>query len=142
MQNTDKDDVLLPPWASGMAHGDYLMVGAMLPTRDGRRMGNAVVVSAEWKGVSIAHIKTDAGTDVTLTERELTEQFWPPTWVRKTVSNPARSTGGQDEAVLSIADSLKRLADHLAPADAAINGNFLERLEGVLYGVLNHYRRG
>lgn len=141
MQNTDKDDVLLPPWASGMAHGEYLVVGAMLPTRDGRRIGNAVVVSIEWE-TFLCHIKTDAGTDVTLTEQELEEQFWPPTWVRKTIDSPARSAGGQDEAVLSIADSLKRIADHLAPADAAINGNFLERLEGVLYGVLNHYRRG
>jgi hypothetical protein len=37
-------DELLPDWAVSRANGDYLAIGACLPTRDGRRIGNATVI--------------------------------------------------------------------------------------------------
>jgi hypothetical protein len=128
MQNHESDDVLLPPWASGMAHGNYLAVGAMLPTRDGRRMGNAIVEGVDAVAVSIM---TDAGTKVRMTAIELAEQFWPPTWIRK--KDLAKDQRGavpfaQAHAMLSIADSLKRIADVVDPADGQGDSAPLTRL--------------
>lgn len=73
-----------PEWAAGRAAG-YADIGAVLPTRDGRRCGNAIVVSiAETEGgiPVFATIITDAGNTMKLSAAELEELFWPPVWKR------------------------------------------------------------
>lgn len=230
-QNHELDDVLMPPWASGMAHGVYITVGAMLPTRDGRRMGNAVVKSIRrQRSFWVADVMTDAGNIVTMTENELREQFWPPTWLRKLDPPPSpaepsreqlevvlseigafcsargktaqetiidfirRSTidtsevpetgeeffkraglrvptgksgdGGQhfiattfpkewqasdrdlidrvlklDQGIASVAESLKRIADVVDPADKSTRGTFLDRFEHLLVNFLSNWLR-
>jgi len=79
-------EVPLPEWAVGHADGQYVL-GAQLPTRDGRRMGNAHIIStlspanqceAEFNQFTIL---TDAGTEMVMNGRELAECFYPPQYV-------------------------------------------------------------
>lgn len=74
----------LPEWAVARAHGD-LVEGAQLPTRDGRRMGNAHIiriVPAPPAAPSLNYlILTDAGNTVVFSEGELREQFYPPEYI-------------------------------------------------------------
>lgn len=67
----------LPEWASAVSDGDYMIPLTQLCTRDGRRMGNAVVVSV----TTVAQIVTDMGTHLQLTEGELQELFHTPTFI-------------------------------------------------------------
>lgn len=173
-QNISSDDVLLPPWAECLAHGDYRIVGAMLPTRDGRKVGNATILKWETRAFDaepedgarssspylVAVLLTDAGNEVRMTERELMEQFWPPTWVRKVGhADQARQRRGfygatgqdsmnhhvvtpfeagterlvengddQGQAILSIAASLKRIADVVDPVDKS-RGDFFQQAD-------------
>ena len=81
-----------PDWAIGKASG-YMEVGAQLPTRDGRRVGNAVVLFLETRDIGgetleLAQAITDAGTEITFTLAELEGQFHPPTWVMKPEDAP------------------------------------------------------
>lgn len=77
----------LPHWAVGLA-SEYMEVGAVLPTRDGRAMGNATIVqivtdhehAAELGPIAIT--RTDAGNEMLLTRSELEEFFWPPRFVK------------------------------------------------------------
>ncbi len=79
----DNPDNQLPPWAGRAATGAYLEVGAILPTRDGRKIGNAVVIAA-WHGDgSKGRILTDAGSVLLLSLGELREFFHEPIFVRK-----------------------------------------------------------
>lgn len=74
----------LPPWAARPVSGGctYLELGAILPTRDGRRIGNATVVTS-WHGDGAkSRVVTDAGNVATLTVGELREFFWPPVYIR------------------------------------------------------------
>lgn len=74
----------LPEWAVARAHG-MLLEGAQLPTRDGRRMGNAHIIRI----VPSTHdmpslnylILTDAGNTVVFSESEIREQFYPPEFI-------------------------------------------------------------
>ena len=75
----------LPPWAVAFATGDYLQVGAVLPTRDGRRCGNARVLSVNGE---TANVRTDAGNAMTLNHTELAELFHPPRYICKPEKNP------------------------------------------------------
>jgi hypothetical protein len=147
-QNYDSDDVLLPPWADRLAHGDYRVVGAMLPTRDGRKMGNATLLLwtlSKSGDAAVATIRTDAGNEVRMTERELEDQFWPPTWLRKKdgvegardfipyseiAKNLVDNGGNQGQAIMSIAESLKRIAD-MGPALGEV-GWHLKRIADVI----------
>jgi len=76
---------LMPPpeWAEGVAEG--LEVGAQLPTKDGRRCGNAHIVRESVPAGSTALYQfealTDAGTELTLAPDEIEELFHPPTYV-------------------------------------------------------------
>ena len=70
----------LPAWAVAFASGDYLQVGAVLPTRDGRRCGNARVLSVNGES---ANVRTDAGNAMTLSHTELAELFHPPRYICK-----------------------------------------------------------
>jgi len=94
-----KDDVLIdadifdrlphPAWATGIA-SQWMELGAQLCTKDGRRMGNAVVMSVEVRdGRYFACILTDAGNELKLTETELAELFYHPEWKM----NPATAPG-------------------------------------------------
>ena len=82
-------DWLLPDWAVGTTDG-AVTPGAQLCTRDGRRIGNAVVrgPQVEKNGRLYWPILTDAGTDLLLTEREVDERFWPPCWVMEIEAAP------------------------------------------------------
>ena len=77
----------LPPWAIGRARG-RLLIGAQLPTRDGRRCGNAHIVdiipagNGEWQiDQDTYHLLTDAGSEMRMLASEVHEQFYSPVWV-------------------------------------------------------------
>ncbi|MDX9668667.1 hypothetical protein [Pseudomonas sp. P8_250] len=74
----------LPSWADARLEGEWVQF-AQLQTKDGRRMGNAVILAVDtevWgdKEVELHTIITDFGNVLRLTERELEEQFFPPKW--------------------------------------------------------------
>lgn len=76
-------DDYLPEWASVRAKGDYTLFGAALPTRDGRRTGNAVCCGAVTSLNSEATflVITDAGNTLRLMVTEMEELFYPPEFV-------------------------------------------------------------
>lgn len=82
MQEEEYFDGPLPHWANGHSGGQYL-VGAQLPTRDGRRTGNAHIIESnlDSNGCEIFTCITDAGNQIEMTERELITQFHEPTWM-------------------------------------------------------------
>jgi hypothetical protein len=83
------DELLFPDWAAGRSDGTYLEVGAVLPTRDGHKCGNACVMELETSGsITVAAVQTDAGNHLTLNKAELEELFYPPEWISKRVSPP------------------------------------------------------
>lgn len=67
----------LPEWAAKRSDGTYMEVGAQLCTRDGRKIGNAVVIDVQ---EPYAEIVTDVGTIITFTREELQEFFHEPEW--------------------------------------------------------------
>lgn len=79
------DEWFLPDWASGVANGDYTKPNASLPTRDGRKTGNAVMVGLsdkQWPNAPITYvIATDAGNILRVNLNELRELFHPPVYV-------------------------------------------------------------
>lgn len=73
----------LPEWATALAHGLFVL-GSQLPTKDGRRMGNAHIVDtifSEPLDQTIYVILTDAGNTARLTQGELEECFYPPKYI-------------------------------------------------------------
>lgn len=80
----DYEDYPIPDWAIGRCNGAYVL-GAQLPTRDGRRCGNAHIIDIEpasWDKTVLVHIAlTDAGNTMKLTLNELEELFYPPMWI-------------------------------------------------------------
>lgn len=85
-----EDELGLPHWAIGISSTP--IVGSQLCTRDGRRMGNAVIVSSEddndW-GRPMFTCVTDVGTTMKLTALEIEECFHPLHFVM----DPARHPG-------------------------------------------------
>lgn len=77
----------LPEWAASRSDGDYMVPMTQLCTRDGRRMGNAVVLriepSAHVLATSLAVVQTDAGNNMKMTRGELEEAFHPPIFILK-----------------------------------------------------------
>jgi hypothetical protein len=74
----------LPHWASASLEGEWVQF-AQLATRDGRKMGNAVILAVDtvkWgdKLVDLYTIFTDFGNVLRLTEEELAVQFYAPKW--------------------------------------------------------------
>ena len=58
-------------------------LGAMLPTRDGRRVGNAIVIDVcERFNNRCAVVVTDAGNRIILSECEMNELFHAPLFVQ------------------------------------------------------------
>lgn len=78
------EDYPIPHWAINNCDGTYVL-GAQLPTRDGRRCGNAHIIHIEpaiWdKSVSVHTVLTDAGNEMRLTADEINELFHPPKWI-------------------------------------------------------------
>ena len=77
----------LPSWASDQLDGEWVQF-AQLQTKDGRRMGNAVILAVDtvkWGDaeVELHTIITDFGNVLRLTEGELETQFHPPKWKMK-----------------------------------------------------------
>lgn len=75
---------MLPDWATSATHGE-LVLGAQLPTKDGRKVGNAHIVDIRpgclGTGKEYYTVLTDAGSRIHLTRVEIGELFYPPTWV-------------------------------------------------------------
>lgn len=74
-------DDWLPPWAIARAREPFT-VGASLPTRDGRRTGNAVIVSIRGTPeLRVVEVVTDAGNMMVLSTAEVGELFHQPEFV-------------------------------------------------------------
>lgn len=74
---------LLPYWASGYARGEFL-VGAQLCTKDGRKIGNAVITDIiydEHLEYEIFLVRTDFGNKKSLLLEEMREYFYPPKYI-------------------------------------------------------------
>ena len=73
-----------PIWATGVADG-ALVIGAYLPTKDGRYVGNATIVLIT-SGDSSSNVgytvMTDTGILSTYSALEITKHFYPPMWVK------------------------------------------------------------
>lgn len=67
-----------PQWATGPAN-ETIQPGAMLATRDGRVIGNAVVLATD--DVLGWTVITDQGGTVFLSQDDIAEKFFPPEWV-------------------------------------------------------------
>jgi hypothetical protein len=95
MNDLDSMDELdcawLPDWAVGSTTG--ICVGAQLPTKDGRRTGNAVVTGRKLtlsSGVRTWAVLTDAGNSLVLCDEEIKQLFYDPKWVMNVDSCPGR----------------------------------------------------
>ena len=76
----------LPQWAEKYSDGSYQVHNTQLCTRDGRRMGNAVLVhNVLRKGNIPFHsvVVTDAGNVMRMNHAELQEAFYPPQFIMK-----------------------------------------------------------
>lgn len=82
----------LPEWAIGFAKGNYKTLGAQLCTRDGRKMGNAFIMSID----DNYHVMTDMGNVLVLTENEIKELFYPPKYYMDIVEATASRIAGND----------------------------------------------
>lgn len=90
-----------PDWSVGPAEKN-MQVGAQLMTRDGRRVGNAVVAriqkldfSSLYKSATgepvlkeVATVVTDAGNVIACTAEELDQLFWPAVWIMDISTHP------------------------------------------------------
>lgn len=85
----DIDAFALPEWASDRTDGDYTHPNAALPTKDGRRTGNAVLIGLsdrQWENTAVTYkIVTDAGNILRVNENELKELFNPPEFIMRTL---------------------------------------------------------
>jgi hypothetical protein len=70
----------LPHWAIGYASGNYMIEGAQLCTKDGRKIGNAFV-NKVFTCQENLEIVTDMGNVVILNQQEAEELFYPPMYV-------------------------------------------------------------
>lgn len=82
-------EAMKPYWAERLVKEDengYHIVGAVLPTKDGRRHGNATIISVvnDIKNfVRIITVMTDAGNLIRMTDEEIERGFYPPKYIRK-----------------------------------------------------------
>lgn len=78
-------DYPLPEWADRKSDGSYMVTGAQLATKDGRRCGNAFINHISWHPHPsmgpLAHVVTDAGSNMKMILSELKEQFYPPVYI-------------------------------------------------------------
>jgi hypothetical protein len=84
-----KLDYPIPEWADRLSDGNRMVVGTQLCTRDGRRVGNAVVVDDKRvlvlgeQTLPLIKVVTDKGNSLNLTESEAIELFHDPIYVMK-----------------------------------------------------------
>lgn len=105
----------MPSWATGEAVS-LMQLGAQLRTRDGRRSGNAATVGTRHiHGKTLAVVVTDAGTWLTLNERELDELFHPPQWLMRIDDHPGLKRRGYRITL----DDLQLMASAVCELDAA-----------------------
>lgn len=72
----------LPSWAERLAEDHEIVVGTQLPTRDGRKIGNAWVTNVNTCGdLLLFTVRTEAGNEIALTFWEIDELFHPPKYV-------------------------------------------------------------
>ncbi|HHL35190.1 MAG TPA: hypothetical protein ENJ30_12575 [Desulfobulbaceae bacterium] len=86
-------DFPLPDWAERFSNGGYFEEGAQLRTRDGRKIGNAVVSEIVYdpeRSEKVATVVTDVGTVVHLSKDGLEDLFYPPVYVMAEKLMPAR----------------------------------------------------
>lgn len=133
-QDVDLHDEPLPPWALRRATGDYLELGAVLPTRDGRQHGNATVLRVDARdgapGV-VAIVVTDAGNEMRMTVPEVEEAFWPPTLVRRPRPEEPHPLEPLTYATVFADDQTRPSAMLLAETSSAIS---LKRIADALQG--------
>ena len=87
------DDFLLPSWAEKLSDGNHMEEGAQLCTKDGRKIGNAIVVGVtECENSSLndpsepapwARILTDRGHEAWMCVEEMEKLFHPPSYIVK-----------------------------------------------------------
>lgn len=75
----------LPEWAEArVGPGSYMEINASLPTRDGRRTGNAMTFSHFLsRGEPCVRVVTDAGNILVLNWAELKELYYPPEFLMR-----------------------------------------------------------
>ncbi len=113
---------LLPPWAAGRAT-KVMEKGAQLCTRDGRRMGNGVVLELDEKfGRQVAKVMTDSGSVAYLTEREILECFYAPVWIMKIDSFP----------VLRAASLLNEALPYVLASSDPVRGGLIEDIRAAI----------
>lgn len=107
----------LPPWATGHAKS-FTDVGAQLCTRDGRRMGNAVLYNAEATpvfGRQVFNVVTDVGNLVRFTETELQSAFYEPRYILNLDDHPGiaimKARTGQ-EVKAKLGDIASEIMEH------------------------------
>lgn len=81
-----------------------MTIGAQLATRDGRKLGNAVVVNIREVAypsrnvtLTVATVVTDAGSVIEFTENELNELFYPATCVMNVMTHPGFERLSQED---------------------------------------------
>ena len=78
---------LWPEWIKGRVESGRIVLGAQLPTKDGRRIGNAVVyalsgmIDLNGEEHHVYEIITDAGSSVKMIEKEIADAFYPSEWI-------------------------------------------------------------
>jgi hypothetical protein len=106
------DFALMPHWAVGTTTG--ICVGAQLPTKDGRRTGNAVVTGRRLtlsSGVRTWAVLTDAGNSLVLCDEEIKQLFYDPKWVMNVDSCPGKQRQqGADDQLKEVEEYLERNA--------------------------------
>ena len=78
-----------PCWATGPT--TTLAPGAQLCTKDGRKVGNAVITGEAVEHISgrfVWPVTTDAGNTLYLNDSEIDELFWPPQWLMDPATAP------------------------------------------------------
>ncbi len=80
----------MPSWALCPSIPGTIEDMSQLLTRDGRRIGNAVIFKIDYSSqhnLTLFHIVTDAGNILTLTFNEMNEMFYEPKWIMKALPN-------------------------------------------------------
>ncbi len=75
---------LLPPWVARKAEeGCFLEYLAQMPTKDGRRCGNGIVVGVDVeKDTTVYVIRTESGNTIKASYHEAMELFHPPKYIK------------------------------------------------------------
>ena len=105
MNKPDKYKITNYPFIAG-SDGNYLVEGTQLCTRDGRVMGNAIVVSV--LNNTTAKIMTDMGNEVVMTLPELESVFHVPMYLLDVESgvNARRRVSNENLKWISVEDKL------------------------------------